>query len=95
MATTEYARKHPAETFLYRSQGFGCVSSAGFTHWQTIEQIDENTIKVSLDMQNEGAIVSFALGCGLDLYILSPDWLKERVRDVAKEPAARYDTEAN
>jgi|GEM_PF-2331043 len=46
-------------------------------------------------MQNEGAIVSFALGCGLDLYILSPDWLKERVRDVAKEPAARYDTEAN
>ena len=61
---------------------------------QTIEQIDENTIKVSLDMQNEGAIVSFALSCGLDLDILSPDWLKERVRDVAKELAARYDTEA-
>ena len=47
---------------------------------QVVEDIDNNTVKVSLDMQNDDAIVSFVLGCGKDITILEPKWLVDRVR---------------
>ena len=57
---------------------------------QVVEDYDETRVKVSLDMQNKGAIISFALGCGLDIEILTPEWLKEEVRNISNELYNRY-----
>lgn len=48
---------------------------------QVIEELEDGNVKVSLDMQNKGAIISFVLGCGTDIELLSPDWLIEEVRN--------------
>lgn len=49
---------------------------------QVIEQIDDNKIKVSLDMQNKEMIVSYILSCRVDVKVLSPNWLIEEIRSI-------------
>lgn len=46
---------------------------------QEIEIIDDDTIKVTLEMQNKELIKSYFLSCGPDVEILEPDWLIEEV----------------
>lgn len=60
---------------------------------QIIEDLEDGSVKVSLDMQNDDAIVSFALGCGTDITILEPEWLIERVKEKIVEIHRRYEKE--
>jgi len=57
---------------------------------RVIEELEDGNVKVSLDMQNKGAIISFVLGCGTDIELLSPDWLIEEVRNKLFEMIKRY-----
>ena len=47
---------------------------------QVVEKLDEDTVKVSLDMQNKNAIISFILSCGTDVKVISPQWLIDEVK---------------
>ena len=57
---------------------------------QVVEPIDENSTKVSVDMQNKESIKVFVLGFGKDIDIISPQWLKDEIVDVAKELIKKY-----
>lgn len=57
---------------------------------QVIEELPDDKIKVSLDMQNEDSILSFVLGCGLDVEVREPQWLIDRVVDVTQQLTRRY-----
>lgn len=58
---------------------------------QAITEINNEQIKVSLDMQNEDQIISFILGCGTDVVLLSPDYLVNKVKDKAIEIKNQYE----
>lgn len=60
---------------------------------QVVTEIDDEQIKVSLDMQNENQIVSFILGCGTDVVLLSPDYLVNKVKNKAIEIKNQYENE--
>ena len=57
---------------------------------QTVEEIDEDTIKVSVDMQNEELILSYILSCGTDIEVLEPQWLIEEIIEKVKEIKEKY-----
>ncbi len=46
---------------------------------QEIEVIDDNTLKLSCDMQNKDMILSFVMSFGAKCKVLAPDWLKEDI----------------
>lgn len=48
---------------------------------QTIENLEDGSIKVSLDMQNDKTMVSFALSCGDEAVFLEPQWLIDRLKE--------------
>ena len=50
---------------------------------QTVIDIDEESAKVTLDMQDEDQIISFVLNCGTDIVILEPKSLIDKVKDKA------------
>ena len=58
---------------------------------QVIEELEDGSIKVSVDMQNKVQILSFALGCGSEIEVLSPEWLKDEIKQVALEIIDKYD----
>ena len=61
---------------------------------QVVEEVDGDTVKVTLDMQNEETILYFVLGCGDKLKVLEPAWLKERVIAMAQAIQNQYQEEA-
>ncbi len=48
---------------------------------QVIDEIDDNTIKLSCDMQNKDMIKSFVMSFGSKIKILEPLWLKEEIKE--------------
>lgn len=48
---------------------------------QEIEEIDNKHIIFKCDMQNKDMILSFVLSLGTNCKVLSPDWLKDNIRD--------------
>ena len=57
---------------------------------QVVEDIDDDTIKVSVDIQNKELIVSYILGCGDDVEVLEPQWLIDKVKLVSKDILEKY-----
>lgn len=58
---------------------------------QVVTEINDDQVKVSLDMQNEDQIVSFILGCGTDVVLLSPEYLVNKVKNKAIEIKNQYE----
>lgn len=58
---------------------------------QEINEIDNNIVKVTLDMQNDDAIVSFILGCGDEITVIKPDWLVDRVKKESELIFRKYE----
>ena len=59
---------------------------------QTIEELKNGSIKVSLMMQNEDAIVSFALSCGDEVKIIKPQWLIDKIINISNKNLEKYST---
>lgn len=59
---------------------------------QKVEEIDENTIKVSVDMQSKELIVSYILSCGSDITVLEPEWLIDIVKETINNIKEKYYT---
>ena len=57
---------------------------------QVIEELEDGTIKVSLDMQNKNMILSYILQCGNEVKVLSPDWLVEELLKTIEEIKSKY-----
>ena len=57
---------------------------------QVVEDIDDDTIKVSVDIQNKELIVSYILGCGDDVEVLEPQWLIDKVKLISKDILEKY-----
>ncbi len=57
---------------------------------QIVEAIDENSTKVSVDMQNKESIRVFVLGFGENITVLEPQWLKEDLIDQGQKIIAKY-----
>lgn len=57
---------------------------------QVVEAIDDNSTKVSVDMQNKENIRVFVLGFGENITVLEPQWLKEDILNQAKAIAEKY-----
>ena len=55
-----------------------------------MEPIDENSTRVSVDMQNEENIKAFILGFGANIDVIEPEWLKEDLSSIAKEIINKY-----
>lgn len=52
---------------------------------QTVTLIDEDTTELRCTMQNEEDIMSFVMGFGSHCEVVSPGWLKDRVKDEARK----------
>ena len=57
---------------------------------QVVEVIDDNSTKVSVDMQNQENIRVFVLGFGNNIDIIEPEWLKEDLVSVGKNLIEKY-----
>lgn len=57
---------------------------------QIVTPIDENSTKVSVDMQNQESIRVFVLGFGENITVLEPDWLKNDLVTIAKIIENKY-----
>lgn len=57
---------------------------------QLFDKINDNDIKVSLDMQNKDMILSFILSCGNDVKVLSPEWLINDIKNKLEEISQLY-----
>ena len=57
---------------------------------QVVESIDENSTKVSVDMQNKENIRVFVLGFGKNIDVLEPQWLKDDLLEIADELKQKY-----
>jgi predicted DNA-binding transcriptional regulator YafY len=58
----------------------GIVKERVYGKNQVIEELDDNTIILHVEMQNKENIVTFVLGFGTQAEVLSPKWLKEEVK---------------
>ncbi|MCR5490881.1 MAG: WYL domain-containing transcriptional regulator [Bacilli bacterium] len=59
---------------------------------QVVVDIDDERSRVTMDMQNEGAIVSYILGCGNDIEVIEPKWAIDRIKEVAENILEKYQT---
>lgn len=68
---------HDTHHIVYLAKGIRkhLISERLYGKNQKIEQIDDETIKVSVDMQNKQLIISHILSCGFDVKVLEPKWL--------------------
>ncbi|MBQ4254614.1 MAG: WYL domain-containing protein, partial [Bacilli bacterium] len=57
---------------------------------QVVEEIDEEHAKITLDMQNEDAIVSYVLSCGEDIKVIEPLWVIDRIKQIAAVILEKY-----
>ena len=58
---------------------------------QVITELEDGSIKVELDMQNDNTIVSFALSCGDEVTILEPQWLIDQVKTKIDSIRSKYE----
>ena len=57
---------------------------------QVVEEIDEEHSKITLDMQNEDAIVSYVLSRGEDIQVIEPLWVIDRIKQIAAGILQKY-----
>ncbi len=57
---------------------------------QKVEENDDDTVTVTLDMQNEDQVVYFILGWGEDVTLLEPQSIIDKVKNIASEIAKKY-----
>ena len=57
---------------------------------QKVEENDDDTVTVTLDMQNEDQVISFILGWGEDVTLLEPQSIIDKVKNIASEIAKKY-----
>lgn len=57
---------------------------------QAIEDIDDNTIKFSCDMQNKDMILTFVLSFGANCKVIEPQWLEDKVKEEIKNISRLY-----
>jgi len=57
---------------------------------QVVESINENSTKVSADIQNKENIWVFVLGFGKNIDVLEPQWLKDDLLEIADELKQKY-----
>lgn len=57
---------------------------------QVVESIDENSTKVSVNMQNQENIRVFILGFGEHIKVLEPKWLKDDLIMISKSILEKY-----
>lgn len=57
---------------------------------QTIETMDSKTTRLSVDMQNQGAIITFVLGFGSACTVIEPLWLIDKVKEHAQRMLQKY-----
>lgn len=58
---------------------------------QVIEEIDNKHIIFKCDMQNKDMILSFVLSLGTNCKVLSPDWLRDNVKDTVWKMMEYYE----
>ncbi len=58
---------------------------------QKIEELADGSIKVSMDMQNDKTMVSFALSCGDEATFIEPEWLIDALKEKAKLICDKYE----
>ena len=57
---------------------------------QIVEEVDADTVKISVEMQNMDLIVSYILSCGDDVEVLEPKLLIEKVKEASKKIIKKY-----
>ncbi len=57
---------------------------------QVIEDLNENNILVTLDMQKNPSTYNFILGCGDLVEVLEPQWLKDKIKQISKKIMEKY-----
>ena len=57
---------------------------------QVVEPLDDNSTKVSVDMQNKESIRVFVLGFGNNVTVIEPQWLKDDLVDIGKKLIEKY-----
>ncbi len=62
---------------------------------QKVEKLDEDRLKVSVEMQGRDQVVSFVLSNGIDVEILEPKYLVDEVKNKIKEMAMQYEVIKN
>ena len=80
---------HHIEFIAYNSYASLCKERV-YGKNQVVEPIDDNSTKVSVDMQNKEKILVFVLGFGKNIDVLEPQWLKDELADVAGYIANKY-----
>ena len=58
---------------------------------QVCEELPDGRTKVTLEMQKNHSTYNFILGCGDLVEVVEPEWLREKVRDLAKEILKKYE----
>lgn len=58
---------------------------------QTITELEDGSIKVEMDMQNDSTMVSFALSCGNEATFLEPQWLIDSLKEQIQLMGKKYE----
>jgi len=90
----EYGFKNNGEWYHVEFIAYGnyasLVKERVYGKNQVVEPIDDNSTKVSVDMQNQENIRVFILGFGLDIDVLKPEWLKNDLLCIGRGIANKY-----
>ena len=57
---------------------------------QTLKDLNENAVEVSMEMQNNYSTYNFLLGCGDLIKIIEPIWLIDKIKSIAQEIINKY-----
>lgn len=57
---------------------------------QSCEDLPDGTVKVTLDMQENYSTYNFILGCGELVEVVEPEWLREKIKELASNIINRY-----
>lgn len=57
---------------------------------QVITEREDGRYDVSIDMQNKDMIASYILGCGKDVEVLEPQWLKDEIKSYVEYVSSLY-----
>ncbi len=90
----EYGFKNNSEWYHIEFIAHGAYASSVkeriYGKNQVIEVIDDNSTKVSVDMQNKENIRLLILGFGKNVDVLEPQWLKDDLKDIGKALFYKY-----
>lgn len=57
---------------------------------QVIEDIDDDNVLVTMDMQINPSTYNFILGCGDLVEVIEPQWLKDKIKELSKKIYEKY-----